>query len=104
MKNTNIKKGFFGVKYYYLDDVTRIRYGLSFKNLGIAYTLERKGKCFWNEVAWTYPKTHRNSDMQHIIEYLQWKEQTQKNESNFISVNSNPHHPMKTAVDWLIKK
>jgi hypothetical protein len=74
MKPTHVKKGFFGVKYYYLDDVTRIRYGLSFKNLGIAYTLERKGKYFWNEVAWTYPETHRNGDLEEVIGYLQWYE------------------------------
>jgi hypothetical protein len=56
---------------------------LSFKNLGIAYTLERKGKFFWKEVAWTYPETHRNSDMQHIIEYLQWKETDAKEKKQF---------------------
>jgi hypothetical protein len=78
MKPTHVKKGLFGVRYYYLDDVTRIRYGLCIAHVGTAYTLQRKGKYFWNEVAWTYPETHRNGDLEEVIEYLQWYERDSK--------------------------
>lgn len=72
-----VKNGFFGVKYLYLDTETRVRYGFSFTHLGKTYTLQRKG-IFWDEVAWTYPQSHRGDDLTSIISYLKWYEDTNK--------------------------
>lgn len=74
-----IVKGLFGIKYMYLDNKTRVRYGYNFSSLGISYTLERK-KLFWRETAWTYAKTHERDDMQEILEYLKWYEKDKERE------------------------
>ena len=42
-----VRRGFFGAKYLYLDDDTRVRYGFSLAHLGITYTLQRKKGIFW---------------------------------------------------------
>lgn len=72
-----VRRSFFGVKYLYLDENTRLRYGFTFAYLGITYTLQRKG-ISWNEVAWTYPSTHIGKKIEHIIEYLKWDEKRLK--------------------------
>jgi len=65
-------KGLFGVKYHYLNNKTRLRYGFTFRLYGKACTLQRK-KLFWKEVAWTY-LGFNSIDLKTIIEYLMWKE------------------------------
>lgn len=72
-----VMRSFFGVKYLYLDNNTRVRYGFTLKHLGITYTLQRKG-VFWNEVAWTYPSSHIGNKLETIVEYLKWYEKDKK--------------------------
>jgi hypothetical protein len=75
---TNVVRcGFFGVKYLYLDEKTRVRYGFTFTRLIKTYTLQRKG-IFWNNVAWTLPSTHIGGKLEDIIEYLKWYEKDNK--------------------------
>lgn len=74
LQQTLVRRSFFGVKYLYLNEKTRVRYGFTFAHLGTTYTLQRKG-IFWNEVAWTYPSTHIGQQLNDIIEYLKWYEQ-----------------------------
>lgn len=68
-----VRRSFFGAKYLYLDNKTRVRYGFTLAHLGTTYTLQRKG-IFWNEVAWTYPSTHIGKKLEAIVEYLKWYE------------------------------
>lgn len=73
-----VKRSFFGSKYLYLDDNTRVRYGYSLAHVGTTYTLQRKKGIFWKEVAWTYPSTYVNSGIDEVIEYLEWYEEYKK--------------------------
>ena len=81
------KKGLFGVKYFYIDKDARVRYGFSLHHLGMTYTLERKGKWGWAEVAWTYI-SHFNYDIpinriENLVGYLKWYEkESANNKSN----------------------
>lgn len=79
LKQDAVRRSFFGVKYFYINAETRVRYGLSIVHVGTVYTLQRK-KMFWNEVAWTYPKTHPKQSLNDIIDYLKWYEEEAKNE------------------------
>ena len=73
--NHDVRIGMFGVKYLYLDENTRVRYGCSFVYFGVTYQLQRHG-FFWRSVAWTYPETHGfNAELFTIIKYLFWYEQ-----------------------------
>lgn len=75
-----VKRTFFGVKYLYLDDKTRVRYGFAIIRLGKTYALQRKGRkgIFWNEVAWTYASTHIGDTLEKVIRYLKWYEKDKK--------------------------
>ena len=79
LKQDAVRRSFFGVKYFYINTKTRVRYGFSIIHVGITYTLQRK-KIFWNEVAWTYPETHPEQSLDDIINYLNWYEEEAKNE------------------------
>lgn len=68
-----IGSGWFGVKYLYLNDKTRVRYGFSLRHFGVTYTLQRKN-IFWNEVSWTYPLPMFGNRIELIIKYLKWDE------------------------------
>lgn len=74
LNKTVVRRSFFGAKYIYLDEKTRVRYGFTFAHSGKTYTLQRKS-IFWNEVAWTYPSTHIGQQLSDIIQYLKWYEQ-----------------------------
>ena len=67
-----VKKGLFGVRYLYLNDNTRIRYGYSIQEMGIAYVLQRK-RFFWQRVSWSYNSFDGSLDQ--VIRYLFWKEE-----------------------------
>lgn len=77
LDKTAVRRSFFGSKYFYLDEKTRVRYGFSFAYLGKTYTLQRKN-IFWYNVAWTYPSTHVGEGLDTIIEYLKWYEEDEK--------------------------
>lgn len=77
LKQPIVRRGFFGAKYLYLDDDTRVRYGFTLAHLGITYTLQRKGTS-WKEVAWTYPSAHVGEKIDSIIEFLKWHEEYKK--------------------------
>lgn len=78
LKNLKTKTTFFGSKYLFLNDKTRIRYGYCFKHFGKAYTKEIKKGFFWKEIAWTYAETHINSTLEDVIMYLDWYERYTK--------------------------
>ncbi len=71
-----VSRSFFGAKYLFLDENTRVRFGFSFAELGKTYKLQRKGIC-WKSVAWTYPETH-SRNLNEIVEYLFWYEERHK--------------------------
>jgi hypothetical protein len=78
MENTQltkpiVKKGYLGIKYLYIDEKTRVRYGFSLFHVGIVYKLQRKS-FWWYDVAWTYPSTHIGQNLEEIISYLKWYE------------------------------
>lgn len=73
-----IRRSFFGAKYLYLDDNTRVRYGFVLAHVGTAYTLQRKKGRFWKEVAWAYPSAYVNLGIDSLIEYLKWYEEYEK--------------------------
>jgi hypothetical protein len=76
-----VKKGLFGYKYLYLNDKTRIRYGYSIQELGIAYVLQRKN-VLWKRRAWAYGVYANTLD--ELISYLFWSEERE--------------HPKKTSL------
>jgi len=67
-----VKKGWFGVRYLYLNDNTRIRYGYSIQELGISYALQRYNGLFWQRRACTFNST--NMTLDELITYLFWYE------------------------------
>jgi hypothetical protein len=73
--NALVRRSLFGYKHFFLDKKTRIEYGFHLSDLGISYKLQRKGLFFWSSVAWTYPSTHKNENLQSVINYLLWYEE-----------------------------
>jgi len=74
---TDVKRSFFGVKYLYIDEKTRVRYGFNIKYLGTTYTFQRKS-FFWNDVAWSYASSHIGKSLKEILDYLKWHEKDKK--------------------------
>ena len=79
-----VSRSFFGAKYLFLDENTRVRFGYSFGELGKKYKLQRKGIC-WKSVAWTYPTRRNvhafmeiNKNLNEIVGYLFWYEERHK--------------------------
>lgn len=77
LQQTGVKRSFFGVKYLYIDEKTRVRYGFNIKYLGTTYTFQRKS-FFWNDVAWSYASSHIGKSLKEILDYLKWHEKNKK--------------------------
>ena len=73
-----VRRSFFGFKHYYLDSNTRISFGFHLSKLGKSYLLQRKGKLFWKETAWTYDVPFYKPDLIGLINYLYWYEGDKK--------------------------
>jgi hypothetical protein len=67
-----VEKGWFGVRYLYLNDNTRIRYGYSIQALGVCYTLQRYRGFYWQRVSWAYGTIIETLDQ--LIAYLFYEE------------------------------